>query len=1500
MFEYLMPPLLVRSYPRSLLHASAEAAVDIHIAYGKERKVPWGISESGYYRFDQGQSYQYRAFGVPGLGYKRGLGDDLVIAPYASLLALPFRPQAVIQNLKRLEELGALGTFGLYEALDFTQTRMPLGKRYEIVREYMAHHQGMIFLALLNFLEGDPMVARFHSDPRIQSVDLLLQEQVPESAPLEQPHFEEGRAAHRDQPQVDMTPWRADFSTPPPKVHYLSNGRLGTLITASGGGYSAYGDTHLTRWRADPTLGDWGSWIYIQDLDNRRLWSAGFQPTGVQADHMDVVFSPHMAAFLRRDGQITTGMDITITPEADVEIRRLTLTNHSDRPRRLRLTSYAEVCLSPPAADRRHPAFNKLFIESEWVAESRALLFRRRPRSGREESLYLGHLAVLETGPPLASAYESDRHLFLGRGEEARAPHALLNGKGLDGSVGATLDPVMSIAQEVLLPPHGTLRLAYVTLAARTHQEALKLAAHYATWSPIELAFQAARSEAEAELQQLGLNAQQLPRIQRLLSACLFPHDELRADPETLAENRKGQPGLWAYAISGDYPIILACLGSLEELPLVQDLLQAHAYWRNRHLKIDLVLLNEQGANYGGELTGALYRLLNRSGSDAWLNQRGGIFILMADALSRDDRTLLETAARVLLDGKKGSLAEQLAVEGRRPSRLPLFTPSLTVEQEPEPTPPLEKPQGLLFDNGLGGFSPDGREYWIYLEPGCWTPAPWVNVIANPDFGCLVSEAALGYTWAVNSGENRLTPWSNDPVSDTPGEAVYLRDEETGEVWTPTLLPSGGPAPYLVRHGTGYTIFEHQSHGLRQSLRVYAAPDAPVKIIHLRLENLWKRSRRITVTGYFEWVLGVNREDMQPYIIPEFEAETQAILARNPYNVEFGERTAFAAANKRLHGLTADREEFLGPMGDRSRPAALQRIGLSGTVQTGLDACAALQLHVDLGEGEVEEVFFLLGQEEGREAALELVHRYQNREAVLATWEQVQAGWEGLLGKVQVRTPEPAMDLLLNRWLLYQALACRIWGRSAFYQSSGAYGFRDQLQDVMCLVYAAPNLAREHLLRAAQHQFEAGDVLHWWHPPSGRGVRTRFSDDLLWLPYVTAFYVQTTGDEGVLNEKVAFLQGPPLESDEDEHYGQYWETRETFTLYEHCLRAIERGATIGPHGLPLIGSGDWNDGMNRVGIEGKGESVWLSWFLIRTLKDFAEICDRRGNNDQAALYRQRAADLARAVEAHAWDGGWYLRAFYDDGFPLGSAQNQECRIDSIAQSWAVLAGAGSLERVERALEAVNENLVKPEERLILLFTPPFDRTPRDPGYIKGYLPGIRENGGQYTHAAIWTVWAYASLGQGERAEALFRLLNPILHADTPEKLERYRVEPYVIAADVYSVPPHTGRGGWTWYTGSAGWMYRLGLEAILGLRLEAGALVLDPCIPSGWIGYELNYQHGGSHYHIQVENPHGVNRGVSELLLDGVPVPEGRIPLQDDGQAHYVLVRLGPAGVGPA
>jgi cyclic beta-1,2-glucan synthetase len=1492
MFEYLMPILLLRQYDDTLLTQSVEAVVLHQIDYARSKRVPWGISESGYYHFDNQMNYQYRGFGVPGLGFKRGLADDLVITPYASLLCLPVHPEAALENLGRLTELGMLGTYGFYESIDYTPAHLPLGKRHAIVRSFMVHHQGMILLSLLNYLEDDPMVRRLHSDPQIQSVELLLQEQIPEFAPVEEAPEEETAALRIEPVTITATPWHVPVQTPYPEAHFLSNGRYGVLITNAGSGYSRWQDADLTRWRADTTLDNWGAWLYIQDLASGHLWSAASQPIPTPPAQREVVFYPHEVNFQCTVDQVATQMEIVVSPEDDVEIRRIRITNQGDRPRRLMLTSYAEVILAPQDADRRHPAFNKLFIESHYLREMNALIFHRRPRSGEEPSLYLVHALLTRPGVEPSGAYETDRDCFLGRGGTFEAPAALApDGPGLMGTTGAVLDPIMAIAQTVEIEPHGTVEVAYLGLAADSRQGALDLAQRYRDWVRIERAFDQARSQSEVEMRQLELDTMQLRRIQHLLSLLHYPAPALRADPQTLAANHKGQPDLWAYGISGDYPILLVHLTSQEDSALVHELLRAHMYWRNRGLEIDLVILNEKERGYTQELQGHLLRLVRRLDSEHWLNRRGGLFLLGADGMPEADRVLLRTVARVVLDARDGTLVEQMERLRQRPLPLPAFVP--TGREAEEETSPVARPEDLLFDNGLGGFSPDGCEYVVYLAPGEWTPAPWANVAANPDFGFLITEAGGGYSWAINSGENRLTPWSNDPVRDPPGEALYLRDEETAEVWSPLPLPVRAAAPYLVRHGAGYSIFEHHSHGLRQQVRLFAAHSAPVKVVHLRLENVWQRPRRLTATYYAEWVLGVNRDQMQAFVVPEYARDSHALLASNPYNAEFAERVAFVATSKEPHGVTADRTEFLGRLGGLHRPAALGRVGLAGRVEAGDDPCAAVQLHIDLDPGGSEEVFFLIGQAENREAALSLVEEFQSPERVAAAWQAALGFWDDLLGVVSVDTPDPAMNLLLNRWLLYQDLACRIWGRSAFYQSSGAYGFRDQLQDVMALVNAAPELAREHILRAARHQFEAGDVLHWWHPPSGRGVRARISDDLLWLPFVTAHYVVATGDTGILKEKVPFVRGESLRPEEEERYGHYETTGETYTLYEHCRRAIQQGSTAGPHDLPLIRAGDWNDGMNRVGIEGRGESIWLGWFLYATLMDFAPMCQFMGDETQARDYRRQAQELRRALHAHAWDGEWYLRGYYDDGTPLGSAQSLECQIDSIAQSWAVLSGAGDPERMERAMAAVREHLVREQDRLLLLFTPPFDRAPQDPGYIKGYPPGIRENGGQYTHAALWAVWAWAELGQGDRAEALFRLLNPVYHADTPEKVQQYRVEPYVVAADVYGAAPHVGRGGWTWYTGSGGWMYRLGLEAILGLRRVGDALRVEPHIPRQWSGYQLNYHADGADLHIRVENPDGVNAGVRQVVLDGELLPDGQIPVLRDGRSHEVRVVLG-------
>ncbi len=1492
MFEYLMPNLFVKNYHGTFLSDSCYAAVAAQISYAQQKHIPWGISESGYLALDANMNYQYRAFGVPDLGINRDIPEDLVVAPYASLLGLSLQPQAVLSNITRLENLHMLGRFGFYEAIDYTKTRLPPEKQHAIVQSYMAHHQGIILLAACNYLLNDVMVRRFHGDERIQSIELLLQEKIPQDPHIEYPHPEETVELHSITRSVNIAPWRVPADSPIPQVHFLAQGRYGVLITNAGSGYSQWQEFALTRWQADTTLDHWGTWIYLQDRENGEgeCWSVTCQPTGCPLENQEILFSPHKVEFRRWDHGISLHTEITVGGD-EVEIRRVTLLNDSDHPRRLKLISYGEVVLAPQATDQRHPAFNKLFIESEYLPDGNALLFSRRSRSPDEKSVYMAHALVVEPSYKVTREYEGDRAQFLGRGQTAYSPEVLEHKDShLSGTVGGTLDPIMSLAQEIDLKPHTKTQVTFLTLAAPSRAEALDLVTRYQSRQTINRAFEEAHIRNEKELIELGLNSNSVEHIQQLLSALLYPANPLRASADIMVKNEKGQSGLWAYGISGDYPILLVHVLD-ETQPLLQEALQAYIYWRNRQVKVNLVILNDQDTGYAMDLHNAINNLISRMGAAEWLNQRDGIFLLRTDQVPNADMILLETVAEVILDDKMGTLADHASRLTNQPIRLPEFTPALPVAHDPESTPPLARPIDLLMDNGLGGFSPDGKEYVIYLQPGQHTPHPWINVVANPQFGFLVSEAGGGCTWAVNSGENRLTPWRNDPLTDMPGEALYLRDEETGLVWSPTPMPAGTATASLIRHGAGYSTFESQSHGLNQNLRLFAAPDAPVKIAHLRLQNLWERPRRITVTYYAEWVLGTTRDISQAYIIPEFEPDKYALLASNHFSTEFGERVAFLAANKKLHGLTADRTEFLGRTGSMRAPAALGRIGLGSSVHAGQDPCAAIQLHVDLAPGQVEEVYFLLGEGSNREESLALIGEYQTQDKVESAWQAVHKLWDGILGTITVQTPDAGMDLMLNRWLLYQTLSCRLWGRTALYQSSGAFGFRDQLQDVLALLHARPDLTREQIINAAQYQFEAGDVLHWWNPPLGRGVRTRFSDDMLWLPFVTADYVTSTGDQSILTEKIPFLKADPLKPEEADRYSQFDSTTEAYTLYEHCRRALAKGATAGIHGLPLMGEGDWNDGMNRVGVEGRGESVWLGWFLHATLKRFAALCVLM--KDDPEPYRQQAERLSQALEAYAWDGNWYLRAFYDDGSLLGSSKNNECQIDSIAQSWAVLSEAADPVRALQAMESVNKLLINQADQLIMLLTPPFDKTPRDPGYIKGYLPGVRENGGQYTHAAIWSVWAYASLGQGDRAQALYRLLNPIYHSDTLEKTARYKTEPYNIAADIYSVSPHTGNGGWTGYTGSAGWMYRLGIEAILGVSRAGNILKINPCIPKDWPGYKLTYQFGTTRYLISVKNPDGVNQGIQRILMDGDVLTDNQIPLLNDGEQHEVQVLLG-------
>ncbi len=1495
MFEYLMPLLVMRQPPRSLLDLTCRLVVARQIQYGDERSVPWGVSESAHNIRDVELTYQYSDFGVPGLGLRRGLFEDVVVAPYATALAAMLNPRAALENFARLEETGASGAYGFYEALDYTPSNLPKDAHVVVVRSYMAHHQGMTLVAVGNVVHDERTRSRFHAHPMVQAAELLLQERTPRAVAVTRPRGEEVRVAPLVRDLVLPTLRR--FESPhdiTPRTHLLSNGRYTVMVTAAGSGFSRWRDLAVTRWREDATRDCWGTFVFLRDTKTGDVWSAGFQPSGAEVDDYDVVYSEDRAKITQRDASLSITLEIVVSPEDDAELRQLTVTNIGNRDREIDFTSYAEVVLAPQAADEAHPAFSNLFVKTEFVAERETLLATRRPRSADEPQLWLAHVTAIDGESTQPLQYESDRARFLGRGHGIRSPLSVNDGGPLSNTSGTVLDPIVSLRQRLAIPRGGTVRLVFTTLVAPSRSEALEIAQKYRQPATFERESSVAWTQAQVQLHHLRITQDEAHLFQRLANRLLYTDPTLRAAAQVLAANRRGASGLWPYGISGDLPIALVRIERDEEREVVRQLLRAHEYWRLKGLSADLVILNASAASYLQGLQESLEAMVRTSRSSTGEDQtgkQGRVFLLRADSVPPQDQNLLRAAARVVILAHGGTLSEQVVrLEGPRPGPVPSRMRKPATHGAVAP-PTLD----LAFANGLGGFARGGREYVTVLGQGQWTPAPWINVVANPDFGFLVSESGSGHTWSENSRENKLTPWTNDPVSDTPGETFYVRDEHSGTVWGPTPLPiREAPWPYIIRHGQGYSRFEHTSHGIALELLQFVPVQGSVKISRLILENLSDRKRRLSVTAYAEWVLGVSRSGSAAHVVTEIDPATRALFARNAWNGEFADRIAFADLGGRQTSWTGDRVEFLGRNASLDHPASLERgENLSGRTGAGLDPCAALQTKLLLEPGERVEVRFLLGEGAGPEEARSLVERFRATDCD-GTLGEVEEHWNEVLGAVQVETPDPSINLLLNRWLLYQTLSCRIWARSAFYQSGGAYGFRDQLQDVLALVIARPELVREHLLRAAARQFREGDVQHWWHPPTGRGVRTRISDDRLWLPYSVIHYLRTTEDRAVLDEEVAWLEGPALEEGQHEAYFEPTPSEDRATLYEHCARALDCSLDVGSHGLPLMGSGDWNDGMNRVGYQGRGESVWLAWFLLESLPEFARIADHRGETARAERWRSRAASLQAALEAEAWDGKWYKRAFFDDGTPLGSAENEECQIDSIPQSWAVLSGAGDALRARQAMASMEERLVRRDDRIALLFSPPFDRTTRDPGYITGYGPGIRENGGQYTHAGVWSVVAFAMLGEGDKAAQLFNLLSPIHHASRRANLDRYKGEPYAVAADVYSQPPHVGRGGWTWYTGAAGWLYRAGLERILGFRKQGSALCIDPCIPRHWEGFEITYRHGAALYRITVENPKGVCRGVCQTSLDGLLLAGAAlVPLSDDGSEHRVRVVMG-------
>ncbi|MDF2925697.1 MAG: glycosyltransferase [Paenibacillaceae bacterium] len=1489
MFEYLMPWLLLRTYRNTLWDSTYQAVVRRQIDYARKRGVPFGISESGYYAFDHQMNYQYRAFGVPGLGFKRGLEQDLVLAPYATVMALPFAGKEALQSLGEMEKLGARGPYGYYEAVDCTPRRMPEGRKAMVIKSFMAHHQGMSMLTLANLLLPQTMYDRFHRNKEVQAAELLLQERIPKR-PKWIRHPAMHRSAPRGEKSLQETASVREFRTPhtpTPEVCLLSNGKFTSMVTASGSGFCSWDGLAVTRWREEPVRDCWGSYVYIWDVAEDRIWSPSYQPGKTEAaEGARIRFELDKATFSRRDGDIETSMEICVSPEADAEVRRITLINRGDRQKVLEVTSYAELALANSIADDAHPAFSKLFIRTAYDEQSGCLVAGRRKREAKDRALWSASMLTSDS-PTLGPAeFETDRSAFVGRGYTLEAPQAIRT--RLKAKTGSVADPAFIMRRRVQLEPGDEVQLYAVIAVADSREEAVGIVSRLSNAQMVERSFQLAWNRSRIELRSLHLAQTDAAHFQRMAGQILYTSPLSPERSSHINGNAKGQSGLWSFGVSGDRPVMLVYIDNKSHLPFIMRLLTGHEYLRRLGLRFDLVILNQSGDGYQQNLQESLQRAAEH-GIDRFGAGAAGIHVIADSQLGAEERTLLAACARVTLRAGGASLSAQLRLPR---TALPVW-PEPLPQQAAQPAAGGEEaaggrrregqeqgalsldPQSVQFYNGWGGFTPDGKQYKLMVKDGKHLPAPWINVLANPGFGALVSELGTGYTFARNSRECKVTSWSNDPVLDPPSEMGYLREEDSGDVWT--LTPAAGihTAPYLVTHGRGFSEFQHQSRGIAHSMRIFVPLEDPVKIIRVRLRNTASRTQRLAVTYYAEWVLGVQRQGNASYLLSQWDETATILTVQNRYQETFREASAFLGIypqNKAAAGdlsWTADQLEFIGRNGSVQQPAALGRTGLSNRTEGSSAGCGAIQSKLALQAGEETEVIIVLGCESSPAKAAELALKYSTAASCDEAWEQMAGYWDRTLDQIVVDTPSPETNILLNGWLVYQSLACRMWARSAFYQAGGAYGFRDQLQDSLALLHTAPELARRQIILHASHQYVEGDVQHWWHEETERGIRTLFSDDLLWLPYTASRYVEHTGDETLFAETAPYLESGQLRQGEHERYEPTVQSGGSGTVYEHCIRAIDKALErIGEHGLPLIGVGDWNDGMNLVGDEGRGESVWLAWFLCDVLQRFAPVCAGRGEPDREQRYRLARTELQAAADSHAWDGQWYRRAFTDAGTWLGSIQNEECRIDAIAQSWSVISEAAPLDRARQAMQSFDRELVDRELSVVRLLTPPFDHTEPSPGYIQGYPPGIRENGAQYTHGVIWGMVAWSKLGQGDKAFELFHMLNPITHTRTDQEVRQYVGEPYVMAADVYTSEPHRGHAGWTWYTGAASWMYQCGIEWILGLQKRGDKLYLNPCVPAHWSGFKVSYRHGGATYVLDFSR-NGAGVGDADTALPG-------------------------------
>ncbi len=1485
LYEYLLPNLFLKNYPETLLHETIEVAVKKQIQYGERKGIPWGLSESAYNAQNKEGFYHYKAFGVPDLGVKFSLGKEPVVSPYSTMLALPRFPKKAIKNLKTLKKEGLEGEYGFYDAIDYTPQRMPAGKRGVVIPTYYAHHKGASLMALTASLNDNPFSKYLFRDSRIKSVEHFLEEKTPRETPtLELHKFKKSRKPRITEERFGFS---TTYITEPcqenPSSYFLSNGKYQVMIDESGSGFSKFQDFFVTRFRKDPTRRESGTFFYIKDLDTKDIWSSTFQPTKKPPKNYKILQHENKVEFTRKDGGIETRTEIVVAPRENAEIRRVTLTNQSSKEKELEITSYGKIVINGMGQDLTHPVFSDMLVSSEFLSEKNALLFCR-PEADQDTPLWATHI-ITEQEEPIE--FSADRKSFIGRGRTLENPKALE--QKLSGSSGYTLDPIMSLRTTVKLAPGEKKSLGFTTALSFRKEEVLSLADKYSKLSTVERTMRLGENYGQLEMRQLTFSPEESLIFQKLASKLLWPGEKLR-NTEKIRKNKKKKEDLWGYSISGDHPILLittSSLNDLDYLPLIRQTIRAQKFLQRKGFIFDLVVLNKESGGYKKELEERIGALGGDKMSGVWGEERGGIFILGSDFIPEENQNLLEAMASVVLEGNKGSLKEQLE-QKEEESKIPLFSPHQKQIEAKVELKELVNTDELAFYNNFGGFDEEKEEYVITLRPDQKTPVPWTNVISNPNFGFVVSESGSQFTFCENSRDNRLTPWFGDPVLDNAGEALFVKDEETGKSWSPLAWPKRDKNPYLIRHGKGYVKFKHKCEEISSDLTLFVPRRDPVKIVRFKVKNTSSKERKVSIYYFLEWVLGELRSKTWPHIVTEIDEKSKAIIALNPLSESFSERKAFLWGENPT-SLTGDRKEILGPGRGWSTPAGLDKETLSGKVGAGFDPGAGVQRRLNLKPDEEKEIVFLLGEVKSKKEIQALIEKYKNHDNIENSLKEVKSYWEKTTSTLEVETPDKALNVL-SSWLPYQILSCRVWARSSFYQPGGAYGFRDQLQDAMGLGINHPEILKKHIIRAAKRQYRDGGVQHWWKPVSNLGLRSSYTDDPLWLVYIVSYYVQLTGDYEFLDRSLPFLESTKEGYPESETMETATLSSDKASLFEHCMRAIEKTFDLGAHGLPKMKGGDWNDGMNKVGVEGQGESIWLAWFEIKVLEEFSEAAKKKGEKEAWRELNSKIKKLKKEVERTGWDGEWYRRAYFDDGTPLGSKENRECKITLTPQAWAFISGGKDKKRLEAAQVSCEKYLVDENEKLINLLWPPFKNPERDPGYIKNYPPGVRENGACYLHAAMFYILGLINQKKKDRAWELFSWFNPIKRSSTSKQVEKYKVEPYILPSDIYaSLSP--GAGGWSWYTGTAAWVWRITAEFILGLKIRGEYFMVEPCLPSSWPGYKMTLRHGSDTYEITVQNSKEEGKG-KRIKLDNKKIEGERIAFQNDGKRHKVEVFL--------